>query len=181
MFEHMTNDGNREDSIKDIISIKVQRSRIRAYLFAAFFMTACSLFSFFAVENRPFKVLLLFCTLFFLYSFVNFWKIKGKEFPILAANEQGITDNSSALSAGFIAWQDVEEVKKASFWGNHWIGINLKPYAYKKYKINSIKKVLYKINKYLGGAEICISLQLTDDDLNRILQELQSLWQRYKG
>lgn len=181
MLENKTNEDNKQNMVKDIISINALKNKIGVVMLASAFMAVCGIVSFFWLDYRPLKAILFLCTLFFVCCFVFLWKIKAKKSPILAANEQGMTDNSSALSVGFIAWEDIEEVKKAEFFGNYWIGINLKPHAYKKYKINSINKGLYKINKHLCGAEVCISLQITDRDLDLILQELESLWQSYKG
>ena len=76
-------------------------------------------------------------------------------------DKEGITDNSSAISLGFMSWEDIEQISIAEFNGDRYIQIHLKDE--KKYlkKISMFKRIIVKLNKKMGFEVALISYNLT--------------------
>ena len=93
----------------------------------------------------------------------------------LVINKQGVTDNSSALSIGFIPWADVQEIKILKVMSERFLLFILNnPQDYLKKVKNPIRRNTMKINQKLYGSPFSISsslLQITFNELKELLQE----------
>jgi hypothetical protein len=78
--------------------------------------------------------------------------------PGLVVSDEGITDNSSGVSAGFIPWSDVLEIKPFSLFGGHSLRIIVKnPEEYIQRQSGAFKRWLMRRNYKSFGAAIAIS------------------------
>lgn len=78
--------------------------------------------------------------------------------PGLVVSDEGITDNSSGVGAGFIPWSDVLEIKPYSLFGGHSLRIIVKnPEEYIQRQSGAFKRWLMWRNYKSVGAAIAIS------------------------
>lgn len=93
----------------------------------------------------------------------------------MVINKQGVTDNSSALSIGFIPWADVQEIKILKLMSERFLLFILNnPQDYLKKVKNPIRRNTMKINQKLYGSPFSISsnlLQITFNELKELLQK----------
>ena len=93
----------------------------------------------------------------------------------LVINKQGVTDNSSALSIGFIPWADVQQIKVLKVMSERFLLFILNnPQDYLKKVKNPIRRNTMKINQKLYGSPFSISsnlLQINFDELKELLQK----------
>lgn len=73
-----------------------------------------------------FKLVGLIGIIFFGYIGIYYIKRSVEGTPLVIVNEEGITDNSSSTSVGFIAWENIENMYIKSTLGNKFIHLNLK-------------------------------------------------------
>ena len=73
-----------------------------------------------------FKLVGLIGIIFFGYICIYYIKRGIEGTPLVIVNEEGITDNSSATSVGFIPWENIGNVYIKSTLGNKFIHLNLK-------------------------------------------------------
>ena len=134
----------KENILKDIIFI----------IFSLIMTSFCLLF--FLVDlksNIPsflIKILsLMGVILFGIIVFYFIHRIITKKY-LLIVDECGITDYTSAISLGFIPWQDIEIISKKYIMGIEYISFSL--YDNKKYinKLNSINRLLITLNQKMG-------------------------------
>ncbi|MFI3116268.1 MAG: STM3941 family protein [Clostridia bacterium] len=103
-----------------------------------------------------------------------------KKKDILIVNSQGITDNSSMFSAGFIPWSDVEKVFVADIMGEKLIEVALKD---EQSHFNKQSKFLQKTllyNKSIGHEMVCITLNSTGIKPESIIEEIECIFSKYK-
>ena len=122
------------------------------------------------------KVILFVGIIFFAY--IAFYLIRrvNKKDVILQADIKGITDNSSAISLGYIPWTDVKRVYLDQMLDNKFIELEL--YEADKYlsKISSLKRKTIEVNLKMGHQAVCITLNSTGRDPHEICLELQRLY-----
>lgn len=95
--------------------------------------------------------------------------------PGLVVSDEGITDNSSGVSAGFIPWSDVLEIKPYSLFGGHSLRIIVKnPEAYIQRQSGAFKRWLMWRNYKSFGAAISI----TSGSIRCSFEELEDLLNR---
>ena len=128
------------------------------------------------IRNSPRLVLIagLVATPFFgLAAIITLRKLLNKKAGI-TINKEGIIDNASGVSAGFILWSDIKEIK---IWGkdDRCLMIIVKnPQDYIDKETNPFKKMMMNSNNKSYGSPISIStsaLQISFDDLHHILLE----------
>lgn len=109
-----------------------------------------------------------------LISVTVFRKISDKK-PGLIINRQGITDNSSGVSAGQILWTDIKEIIILEEVNQKILVIIVKnPDDYLKKVSNPLKWILMKMTHGSYGSPISISsnaLQTNLDDLYKLLMK----------
>lgn len=103
-----------------------------------------------------------------------FRKILDKK-PGLVISKQGITDNSSGVSAGLIPWTDIKEIKVSQEMNQKFLMfIVSNPQYYLDKVTNPLKRNAMKINYKNYGSPISISsnaLKTNFDDLKKLLIE----------
>jgi hypothetical protein len=104
-----------------------------------------------------------FCFLYIIYRII-------KKRPSLIVNSEGITDNSSAISCGFIKWYDIDNLFIYDFMGQKFLGIIPKDYQAFIANITPIKRKLIQINKRMVKAPINITQNTVAVPLEQIVQ-----------
>lgn len=110
------------------------------------------------VVYNIFRALLFLCMIIIAYCliFILIRAKKGKH--LLVVDENGITDNSSAISLGYIPWCDIERVYVDSFINTDFIEVELKNNEIYLEKVNLLKRKAIIANLKLGHQAVCISL-----------------------
>ncbi len=95
--------------------------------------------------------------------------------PGLVISDEGITDNSSAVSAGFIPWRDIESIKTTQVASQRFLILVVSnPETYINRITNPITKAMVKVNHSSYGSPISISsnaLQANFEQLHQLLVE----------
>ncbi|RPD98247.1 hypothetical protein EGM88_06690 [Aureibaculum marinum] len=95
--------------------------------------------------------------------------------PGLIISKQGITDNSSGVSAGLIPWTDIQEIRALKIMNQKFLMFIVKnPQDYVDKVTNPIKRNAIKMNLKSYGSPISISansLKTNFDNLHRLLLE----------
>ncbi|SEG04355.1 STM3941 family protein [Sphingobacterium lactis] len=103
-----------------------------------------------------------------------FRKLLDKK-PGLIINHEGVNDNSSGVSAGFIPWSDIREIKVSHVFNQKFLlFIVNNPEDYLDKIKNPLKRSAMKMNYKSYGSPISISstvLQTNFDDLSKVLVE----------
>jgi len=93
----------------------------------------------------------------------------------LIINRQGVTDNSSGVSAGLIPWADIQEITISQVMHQKFLMLVVRnPQEYLDKISNPIKRNAMKMNYKTYGSPISISsnaLQTNFDDLHKLLLE----------
>lgn len=109
-----------------------------------------------------------------LVAVTMFRKFSDKK-PGLIISRQGITDNSSGVSAGLIPWTDIQEIKVSQVMSQKFLMfIVSNPQDYLDKVKNPLKRNAMKMNYKTYGSPISISsnaLQTNFDDLQKLLVE----------
>ncbi|PCI95703.1 MAG: hypothetical protein COB15_11905 [Flavobacteriales bacterium] len=102
-----------------------------------------------------------------------FRKFSDKK-PGLIINKQGITDNSSGVSAGLIPWTDIQEIKMSQVMSQKFLMfIVSNPQDYLDKVTNPLKRNAMKMNYKTYGSPISISsnaLKTNFDELQKLLE-----------
>ena len=103
-----------------------------------------------------------------------FRKFSDKK-PGLIINRQGITDNSSGVSAGLIPWTDIQEIKISQVMSQKFLMfIVSNPQDYLDRVTNPLKRNAMKMNHKTYGSPISISsnaLRINFNELQNLLVE----------
>lgn len=90
---------------------------------------------------------------FFLGRLLFFWR------PVFEIGPEGILDRASGMSVGFVPWEEVKDVRPATFQGQHTVAIRIKNERKLLERQNPVKRLLIKINRrYFGAAPIHVPL-----------------------
>jgi hypothetical protein len=101
--------------------------------------------------------------------------------PGLLISDDGMIDNSSGLSAGYIPWSDVTEIKEKKVINQKYISIVVKnPWDYIKKQPNFFRRKAMQKNYELFGAVIGISTNGLKYDYSNLLQLLRNKFEEYK-
>ncbi|MHA7963882.1 STM3941 family protein [Paenibacillus sp. CAU 1782] len=101
--------------------------------------------------------------------------------PSLFINEEGIIDDSSYVSAGTIAWDEIEDIGMTEYSGQRWISIKLRdPQAFLQ-KQPGFKRWLMNLNNALVDAPIHISQEMLSVPLGRFYEMVLEKWKRSAG
>ena len=89
----------------------------------------------------------------------------AKNKPALIITDDGLFDNSSGLSAGFIRWQDIKKLNVTRTGNQASLVIILKkPEKYIERETNFLKKAAMRINNKMSGSPVHIPLSYLDID-----------------
>jgi hypothetical protein len=113
--------------------------------------------------------------LFFGFLGLTILKILMKNGPGLIISEEGITDHSSGVSAGFIPWSDIIGVKEQVVANQRFINLVVKnPQEYIDRQGSAFKRKIMQKNHDIFGTGIGISsntLKIDYRELKKILEE----------
>jgi len=100
--------------------------------------------------------------------------------PGLTISEEGITDNSSAVSVGLILWKDIISIKTEQIKSIKFFIVDVKnPDEYIMSK-SKLKQMLLKINIQKYGTPITIMCSGLKYDFNKIQQLINDGFEKYK-
>lgn len=128
------------------------------------------------------SILILFAGLasviFFGYAAIIFFRKFSDKKPGLTISRQGVTDNSSGVSAGLIFWDDIKEIKVSQVFNQKFLMLIVRnPKDYLDKVSNPLKRNVMNMNYKTYGSPISISsnaLQTNFDDLHKLLIEKMS-------
>lgn len=122
--------------------------------------------------NFIIKIVAILAVIFFGYGMIFFINRKLENKDIVVVDKNGITDNSTAISLGFIPWKDIDNIYMNSMMSNKFILIKLKNEEEYLNKTSTIKRRLMLKNKNMGYEMICINLNFTGIQPESFLQEI---------
>lgn len=97
-----------------------------------------------------------------------------KPIDILIVDRNGITDNSSAISIGFIPWEDVKASYITSVFTQTFIAVEVEDIDKKLKKLSFFKKIMINLNVKMGYAPVSIVLNSTKYNPQEVLEIIQS-------
>ena len=101
--------------------------------------------------------------------------------PGLIINDKGIYDNTSGISAGFIPWHDIVEIKETIVVNQSFINIVVKnPYEYIQRQKNIFKRKLVQINYNSYGTVIGIPSVAMNCEFNELKRILEQEFEKHK-
>lgn len=113
--------------------------------------------------------------LFFGFTGLFFLKKLQDRLPGLVISEEGIMDNSSGVSAGFIPWCDIITIKETKIVNQKYINIVVKnPQMYINRQKNALKRKAMQVNYKTWGTAIGITvngLKINYDDLKLLIEK----------
>lgn len=101
--------------------------------------------------------------------------------PGLIINDKGIYDNASGISAGFIPWMDIIEIKETIVVNQQFINILVKnPDKYIERQKNVLKRKLVQINYKSFGTVIAIPSVAINSEFKELKRILQQEFEKHK-
>ena len=99
----------------------------------------------------------------------------------LIINEKGIIDNSSGVSAGLVAWSDIEEIKVFQIMSQKFLMFIVKnPQDYISRQTNALKRKGMEMNYKSYGSPISISANALQTDFDKLYELLVRKMKEYK-
>ena len=150
----------------------------------AIIMVAASIFVFFSdVEiiggEIIGKIIGLVGILFFGFCLIFIAKRLFNPKDILIINENGIMDNSTAISLGFIAWSEIKSMYKKKMFTQEFLCIDILNYEERIKGMLFIKRLLIKANKKMGYSPISITLQSTKHTVDEVLEVINKYREKH--
>lgn len=100
----------------------------------------------------------------------------------LIISQQGVTDNSSGVSAGLIPWTDIQKITVSQVMNQRFLLLIVRnPEEYLDKVKNPIKRNVMKANYKTYGSPISISANALDTDFDRLHQLLVEKLNEYKA
>jgi hypothetical protein len=90
--------------------------------------------------------------------------------PSLVVDEGGITDNSSAISVGFVRWNDIKEMFLYEFMGQKFLGIVPKDEQAFFATMSPVKRRLMQVNNRMVKAPVNITQNTVSMPLEKVLE-----------
>ena len=102
--------------------------------------------------------------------------------PGLIINRQGVTDNSSGVSAGIIPWTDIQEIRVSQVMNQKFLMFIVgNPQEYLEKVTNPIKRNAMKMNYKTYGSPISISANALQTDFENLRSLLIEKMREYKA
>ncbi len=122
------------------------------------------------------------CIVFFGIMGFFIFNIMGDKSPGLVISDEGVFDNSSALSVGLVLWTDILEIKETKFVNQTFISLIVKnPQVYIDRQTNVIKGVLMQKNFDTYGTAIAISANGLNCGYQELKDTLDKKFLEFKG
>jgi hypothetical protein len=107
--------------------------------------------------------------IFFLGRLLTFWR------PILEVDAHGILDRASAVSVGFLRWEEVKDVRFANIYGQRYMSIRLENEQQVLARQNPLKRLLMRINRrYFTKTTANVPMNILAITEEELLTEVQS-------
>jgi len=131
------------------------------------------------ITSTIYRYLFLISIIFFgtlaIFLFIKFFDRK----PGLVINHEGIIDNSSALSAGLIRWDDVVDIDVLNLSGQKMVMIKLRNPNQILSRQSILKRIVMKLNENFFGSPVFITpniLNCNFEELYDTLKKQSSLY-----
>lgn len=112
--------------------------------------------------------------LFSIFAIMYIQKLRSSALGLII-DKQGITDNSSALSVGLIAWSDIENISVMEMYRQKLIMIKVnKPEEYIARQANSMKRKMMEMNYKTYHTPISITSNILQIKFDELLHKLTS-------
>lgn len=122
------------------------------------------------------------CVLFFGWAITYFIKKLFEKTPGMIIDEKGVTDNSSAVTVGFIPWEDVIQIAKIEVMKQKMLLILVKnPEDYIQRQEGIIKRKLMEANLKDRGTPITISAGGLQANIDEVLVLLDTQLQQFRN
>ncbi|MDH4472782.1 MAG: STM3941 family protein [Fluviicola sp.] len=120
--------------------------------------------------------------LFFGFVAVSIFRKLSSKNVGLIISRQGVTDNSSGVSAGLIPWTDIQEINVSQVMSQKFLLLIVRnPQEYLDNVRNPIKRTAMKANYKMYGSPISISAKVLDTDFDRLHQLMVEKLKEYKA
>src|SRR5215467_8125472 len=93
--------------------------------------------------------------------------------PALIIHSSGLLDNGSALSAGFLPWNEIESIFVSSIRNQRFLAIRVRDEEAMLSRQSGLKAKLMKLNVSLAGAAINIPLTTLPMSLEELIQKIR--------
>jgi hypothetical protein len=107
------------------------------------------------------------------YFYISMERLSGGK-AALEVGEEGIWDFSSLKGAGFIKWDEIDELRLYTYWGYKVMGIVPKNAEQFLASVGFVKRNLLKMNVQMGFPPVNIAelaLEISLEDLLRFIEE----------
>ncbi|MBK8568428.1 MAG: hypothetical protein IPN76_35265 [Saprospiraceae bacterium] len=121
------------------------------------------------------------CVVFF--GFLSYFYLKKLRdtSPGLIISSEGITDNSSGVSGGFIPWSDVEDITEFKVYRQKFVCIGVKnPQDYIDKQTSELKRKAMQLNQTTYGAAISINANGLECNHERLKSLLKQKFSEFK-
>lgn len=125
-----------------------------------------------SILNFIIRLAALVGVIFFGYCMLFYIKRNQENKDLIIVDKNGITDNSTAISVGFIPWEDIDNIYINSMLNNKFILVKLKNEEKYLNKVSFAKQKLMLVNKKMGYEIISITLNSTGIQPEKFLQEI---------
>ncbi len=99
--------------------------------------------------------------------------------PIFIVNKLGVTDNGSALSMGFIPWQDISKAYIGDVMNSRFIELEIMEEEKYLNKANMLKRKVLNTNKKMGHQMVCIPMELTGLKPEEVLSQIKVYLEKF--
>ncbi|WP_157557929.1 STM3941 family protein [Niabella aurantiaca] len=171
------------------ITIPVNKTKIVRYLIGAIlFVVLGALFvlkPFLFIRSEDptvIKIIGYICTAFFGIGIVVFvQKLRNKK-DGLFIDADGITDNSSGISAGRVLWRDVKSIRLEQVADQPIIMLDVKdPLSYLQRQQNPVKKRAMELTYQLYKTPVAVSAQFLNTGAEELLRLLENAFKEFRG
>jgi len=162
---------------KNTIEIPLSKNKTYKMLFGSLLFVIMAAWLIYAREDygNPILILIVGIIAILFFGYIAFFLIKTlpDKSPGLIINAQGIVDNASAVAAGFIKWEDVQQIKVAQVMNQKFLMILVRnPEEYINRREGAIARNAMQMNYKTYGSPISISsdaLAISFNELHQII------------
>lgn len=173
-------ESNTVNSNKEKLIIKTNANGNTLYIIGAGIFVLLGLWILFSgdeiftssILNFIIKIAALVGVIFFGYCTLFYIKRNQENTNLVVVDKNGITDNSTVMSVGFIPWEDIESIYINSMLNNKFILVKVKDEGKYINKMSLWKQKLMLANKKMGYEIIAITLNSTGVQPEKFLQEI---------
>jgi len=162
---------------KNTIEIALSKNKTYKMLFGSLLFVVMAAWLIYARKDygNPILILIVGIIAILFFGYIAFFLIKAlpDKKPGLIISTEGIVDNASAVAAGFIQWEDVQEIKVAQVMNQKFLMIMVSnPEEYINRRKGAVARNAMQMNYKSYGSPISISanaLAISFDELHQIV------------